>query len=50
MPFYVLENTKELIVKFEARYEAQLKLKHTQGRPVSQPGSQVTVVSDTLNL
>jgi hypothetical protein len=48
VPLYVLENTKELIVKFKAQYEVQLKLKYTKGRPVSEPGSQVTIVSNLL--
>jgi len=49
VPLHALENAKELIAKFEARCEAQLKLKCTQERPVSQPGSQVTVVCDASN-
>jgi hypothetical protein len=48
VPLHALENAKELIAKFEARCEAQLELKRTKGRPVSEPGSRVTIVGDPL--
>ena len=48
VPLDALENAKGLIAKFEARCEAQLELKRTNGRPASEPGSRVTMVSDAL--